>query len=544
MLNRPNESLRHRITTTRWLSPILPTLTLLLTTPHLMVRARVTDLLITGTAGTAARPAVCLVLLLLALPLFHARAAETPATPRVQVVDILVTCQSYDEHMPWRLSRPQFRQGYGVVVGEGRVLTTEELVRQATLVELRQPGRATKYPAQVRQADPQLSAALLEVSDAAFRRDLAPVTLATNVVRGSQTRIVQYDDSGLRQEGAGRIVEIGVESLPSAPAAVLTLRVLSDLRVQNHGAPVYSEDGQLAGIMMRYDAQHQTGFVLPAPVLARFLQAAAAPVYVAPPGGGFSCIPLVDAIKRRYFGLTNEVGGVQITDILTNSTVCGVLQPNDVLLRWDGFAIDDQGYYADPEYGRTRLSHAIEGRRSTGEPVPIEFMRNGEHRQAVVTLRPESDADALIPENTTGLPPDYLVENGLVIRELSGRYLHSGGRSVSSGNLRLSHIYLSRAGQPEQAGDRVVILTGVLPDPVNVGYQELHDEVIAEINGEAVHNLRDVFHILDCDHGIARVALLGHGVDVQLDTAQRAAVNARIAKAYRIPELRRPSASP
>ena len=176
--------------------------------------------------------------------------------------------------------------------------------------------------------------------------------------------------------------------------------------------------------------------------------------------------------------------------------------------------------------------------------MPIEFIRQGERRQAVVTLRPENDADALIPENTIGLPPDYLVENGLVIRELSGRYLHAGGRGSGSGNLRLSHIYLSRAGQPDQAGDRVVILTGVLPDPVNVGYQELHDEIITEVNGEPVHNLRDVCRILDRDHGIARLALLGHGVDVELDTAQRAAVNARVAKAYRIPELRRPSASP
>jgi len=480
--------------------------------------------------------------LALAMPSLRAGAAEPIVfTNGIQVVDILVTCQNCDEHMPWRLSRPQFREGYGVVIGFGRVLTTEELIRQATLVELRQPGRATKFAAVIRQSDPQLALALLEVRDAAFQRELQPVALATNVARGAQTSIVQYDESGLRQEGAGRIVEIGVENLPSAPAAVLTFRVLSDLRVQNPGAPVYC-DGHLAGIMMRYDAQHQTGFVLPAPVLTRFLQAAAEPAYLAPPSGGFGWAPLVEAAKRRYFGVADAVGGVQVVDVSSNSTVAGVLQPNDVLLRWDGFAIDDQGFYPDPEYGRTRLSHAIEGRRRSGERVPIEFVRQGQRQQAMVTLRPRSEADALVPDNAVGTPPDYLVEDGFVLRELTGRYLRSGGRGVSSGNLRLSHIYLTRGERPDRIGDRVVILSGVLPDPVNVGYQELRDEIVTAVNGDPVRNLQDVFRIMDRDRGIQRLAFQGRGIDVVLDTAQREAVNARVAKTYRIPELRRSSA--
>ena len=470
-----------------------------------------------------------------------ARGDDTPAAAGVgmQVVDVLVTCQTCDERMPWRLSRPQFRQGYGVVIGAGRVLTTEELIRQATLVELRQPGQAVKHAATIRQADPRLAVALLGVDDPVFCRELTPVALATNVVRGAQTRIVQYDDSGLRQEGAGRIVEVGVEGLPSAPSAVLTLRVLSDLRVQNPGAPVYG-DGGLAGIMMRYDAQHQTGFVLPAPVLARFLRAVSEPVYLAPPSGGFRWAPLVDAAKRRYFGLLEESGGVQVVDVFSNAPVSDVLRPNDILLRWDGFVIDAQGFYQDPDYGRTRLSHAIEGRRHAGERVRIEFLREGRPRQADVTLRPRDDDDALIPENTIGAPPDYLVEEGLVLRELTGRYLRAGGRSggLPTG-LRLSHLYLTRSEQPAHVGDRVVILSGVLPDPANVGYQDLRDEIVMAVNGEPVRNLRDVARVVDRDRGIRQLTLEGRGVDVALDPAQRNEANARIAKTYRIPELRR-----
>jgi len=224
------------------------------------------------------------------------------------VLDVLVTYQTCDERLPWRLSPPQNRAGYGLVVGPGRILTTEDLVRQATLVELRRPGHASKFTALVTNADPQLDAALLAVRDTGLLPHLEPVVLATNLERGAETRIVQYEDSGAPQEGTGRIVELSVEALPAAPAAVLTCRVLSDLRVMNTGAPVFI-GSRLAGLMMRYDAQRQSGFVLPAPILARFLRAAAAPVYHAPPYAGFTWMALVDPVLRRYLGVPEAGDG-------------------------------------------------------------------------------------------------------------------------------------------------------------------------------------------------------------------------------------------
>ena len=84
-----------------------------------------------------------------------------------------------------------------------------------------------------------------------------------------------------------------------------------------------------------------------------------------------------------------------------------------------------------------------------------------------------------------------------------------------------------------------MILSGVLPDPANIGYQEMRDEVVTAVNGQPVRSLRDVFRIVDQDRGLARLTLQGLSVDVALDGALRGEANARIAKAYRIPELRR-----
>lgn len=470
--------------------------------------------------------------------------AGRTAPARVQVLDVLVTYQICDEHLPWRLSRPQFRQGYGVVVGPGRILTTEDLVRLPLLVELRVPGGAAKFAAAVLQADPLQDAALLTVADPGFRQMLEPVALVSNVTRGARTRIVQYDESGLPQPGEGRVVEIGVEALPAAPEGVLTFRVLSDLRVLNPGAPVYAGD-RLAGLMMRYDTLHQTGFVLPAPVLSRFLSAAGEQPYVAPPGGGFTWAPLVDPVKRRYLGVPEVGGGIQVLRALANSGAAAVLQANDVVLRWDGFDLDNQGFYIDPDYGRMGLEHAVGGRHRAGDSVAVDLVRQGQPQTVSLKLASARDADAFIPEGLAGALPDYLVECGFVLRELSGSYLRmGGGHGLAGANARLVQLYLTRAKVAERAGDHVVVLSGVLPDPVNIGYQELRDEVVTAVNGQPVRNLKDVFRIADHDRGIARLSLQGLSVDLALDTSLRGEANARVAKAYRIPELRRGATAP
>ena len=53
------------------------------------------------------------------------------------VVELIVTHQAFDPFFPWQREQPRVRTGYGVHVGEGRVLTTEALLRNGTLVEMR-----------------------------------------------------------------------------------------------------------------------------------------------------------------------------------------------------------------------------------------------------------------------------------------------------------------------------------------------------------------------------------------------------------------------
>jgi S1-C subfamily serine protease len=262
-------------------------------------------------------------------------------------VEVHVTSQSFDSHIPWRKNPPVSKAGYGVVIADGRLITTEDLVRNAVLVEIRRPGDAVKTKATIRVADPRVNAALLE----APTRGLTPVEWSVPVKTGARIQLVQYNAAGQQQNGEGRITSIQVGSLPNLAQSILTFQVLTDLKLERVGAPAFHE-GRLVGLVMQYDEGSQTSMVLPAAVLQRFVANASHPPYPGVAAAGLMWAPLIEPAKRQYLGLPDDNKGVMVLRTVPGSCTSGILQAGDVILAWDGQTIDSQGYYDDPDFGR------------------------------------------------------------------------------------------------------------------------------------------------------------------------------------------------
>lgn len=477
-----------------------------------------------------------ILLFLSALAAAHVPAAETNDVSR-SVVEVFVTALRYDANVPWRRERPTFRSGYGVVIAPSRIITTEDLVRNAVMVEIRRPGGSDKIPAVLVQSDARANAALLDISASATGRLLPPVGWDGKVATGTKITLVQFDAAGQIQTGDGRITEIAVGPLPSAPHSLLTFSVLTDLKLDRIGTPAFHE-GRLVGLVMQYDENSQTSLLLPTAILKRFVESVDHPPYRGLATAGVFWTALVDPVKRRYYGLPADHQGVLVLRTVPESGAASTLMADDVILEWDGRNIDSQGYYDDPDFGRLSFPHLIAGYRFPGDEVPVTVWRNHQRRSVRVRLDPFSDARALIPLNTEGERADYLVEGGLIFRELTADYLLSRGpRWMLGSNPRLVYLYLTRAPFAEKPGERVVILSGVLPDSINRGFQNYRDDVITKVNGEAVSNLKAVFAIRARDGGIWRITTQSRGVDIVLDRNQLREANQRIAERYRIPQL-------
>jgi S1-C subfamily serine protease len=474
-------------------------------------------------------------LVLFAVGTISAGPAPVQAEP-ASVVRIVVWVQNHDPFMPWQKQPPTARSGYGAVIGPGQILTVESLLRNRTLVEVLEPTRGEKIPCEVVTADPEANVALLRVADGQALQ-APPLRLASRVPRDAGLTIMQFDETRGVLANPAQTIQIGMEPLPEAPYPSLVYTLLADSEINGRGAPVILR-GKLAGLIMGYDRGQRTGNMLPIHVLQKFLDDVATPPYEGFASAGFLWAPLVDPAKRSFVGANPGEGGILVLQCLPGTDAFHRLKPNDVILEWDGYAIDNLGFYADPDFGRISFPYLVRGRRAPGETVPVRIIRQGQIHDLEVTLTHHPDSAALIPENILTGPEPYLIEGGLIIRELTGFYLRAHGPEWQNAvDSRLVHQYLASRHLPEKPGQRVVILSTVLPDDINTGYQHIRNAVITHVNGTSIDNLRDIFRIRARDGTVNRISLQSIGIDLVLDRNQLQRANERIQLLYRIPAL-------
>jgi hypothetical protein len=75
------------------------------------------------------------------------------------------------------------------------------------------------------------------------------------------------------------------------------------------------------------------------------------------------------------------------------------------------------------------------------------------------------------------------------------------------GPTRLLVAYDREGAAPTPEAPRIVLLSSVLPDPCNLGYQDLRDLIVASVNGVPIGRLEDLrrafaqpvggFHVVD-----------------------------------------------
>lgn len=475
-----------------------------------------------------------------ATPLPSPATSHSPlATRHFPIVRVKTSYQKDNPYYPWQKQQPGARAGFGVVIDDSHILTTENLVRNNTLIEIQLPHSGENITATLIKSDHQVNLALLHIEHNEPLAKMDYPSFAKRTPLNSDVSIVQIDETRGIQQGDGHVVKALVRSLPSASFGLLQYDILTDLNVTGEGAPVFA-DNQLAGIMISYRSGSRIGKMIPSMFIARFITDAMSDSYKGLASAGFSWNTLVDPTKRKYLGVDSSANGVQILSCLPGTGAAKTLKPNDVILTWDGSLIDNLGYYIDDYYGRLRFSHLIKGSRNPGDEITATIVRDGVTKQIKLTLEHRDETSDLIPENTIGAPREYIVEGGFIIQELTGQMLRAyGSKWQTRVNPRLAHIYLTKQQSPEQAGDHIVLLTSVLDDPINIGYQQFRNKIIKKINGTPIRNINDVFDIIEKDGSLKTISLHSIGVDIVLDQKELASANQRISTQYRIPELQR-----
>src|SRR5437867_9167353 len=100
------------------------------------------------------------------------------------------------------------------------------------------------------------------------------------------------------------------------------------------------------------------------------------------------------------------------------------------------------------------------------------------------------NAARLVPEAPFDQEPEFVIVGGLVFQPLTKNYLRNWGQDWERrAPFRLAYF---RNQEPTPERPAIVILSQVLPDLYNLGYQESRQLVLEKVNGEKVNYLSDL----------------------------------------------------
>jgi len=451
------------------------------------------------------------------------------------VVRISSTSQSWDRGQPWEKNEPRQRRALAAIVGRQQVVTTAEMVADATYLEFESPDGTSFAQAKVLAVDYEANLALLGVESEAegdvLFKDTAPLEIAEPSVIGSSLDILQVEENGTSLLTAGVLQSVDVTSnfLPGHHFLTYLIKASMQSAASSYSLPVLRE-GKLAGLLISYNSKDQIIDAHSTDIFARFIKEAAGGEYRGFPGLGVAIEQTEDVSFRQWLKLNGEQGGVYISDVRKGASadVAG-LKKGDVLLAVDGKAIDRRGYYQHPGYGTLFWGHLVRGEKSIDDQVTLSILRDGAPMEISATLKREEESTRIVPNYSFGKAPNYLVKGGLVFQELSRSLLEAFGEDwPSRAPLNLLDAY-ENPEKYEGKVERVVFLSGTIATPATVGYERLRNLIVRKVNGKEIRDMKSLIKAFDTNmNELHSIEFSDEDFTVYLDEAVSTSVDSQL----------------
>jgi hypothetical protein len=456
---------------------------------------------------------------------------------RAGVVRVVVSGQEWNWRTPWAKQPPWTRPVTGLVVPGRRILCASTAFGNHLLVEVQKLGEDASTPGRVLLADPEGPLALVEVDDPDFWAGLEALPFADPLPREGELSILRWRDSGLLDSYPGSVRQIRAGRHGLSRTHLLTLDVATG--ADGLGASeVVVADEKVVGLLT--GRAGDTWAAIGSPVLESFVADAARGEWRGFPRGGFAWQNLTNPALRESLGLADDETGVRLTRVLPHGTAAGALRVGDVVLEVDGVPIDPTGRYEHPVYGRMLFALLFSDGRRPGDTLDVRILRGGERMTVTARLqRIQAEADK-IPPYVYGHGPDYSVVGGLVFQELTVPYLTTFGDWQRRGPPRLLIAWDREASDPSPERPRIVLLSSVLPDAANLGYEGVRNVIVDRVNGRRIGSMDDLreafshpeggYHVVQFLPGLAPERLV-------LDVEETKAAEERIRAAYGVDRL-------
>ncbi len=304
-------------------------------------------------------------------------------------------------------------------------------------------------------------------------------------------------------------VEIG--NYAHSGANLLISQIDAPINLGNSGGPVIS-DGKVVGVAHQaFFFGQNIGYMIPIPVIKHFMDEVERGEYLGFPEPPFKVQPIRNPAMRAYYGIEKGKGGLLVVEVPENYFLTDFLKAGDILLALDGYEIDSYGWVELEDLGISLPFQYLIMMKHFGDTIDVAVMREGSRLEMTSVLDPKRKERPLVRQEFDK-PPTYYISAGLVFQPLVQNFL--GHIDLDQSLEFIDLFYDLFRGKVQEGRDEVVVLSRVLDDIVNVGYQHLEKKIVDRVNGKKIRNIRDLIEVVENDDDAYVFIITRDGVEI------------------------------
>ncbi|KAG0496602.1 hypothetical protein HPP92_001136 [Vanilla planifolia] len=448
------------------------------------------------------------------------------------VVKVFTVSSSPNYFLPWQNKAQRENMGSGFVIPGRRILTNAHVVADHTFVLVRKHGSPMKFKAEVQAVGHECDLALLNVDNEQFWEGMRFLELGDIPFLQQAVAVVGYPQGGDNiSVTKGVVSRVEPTQYVHGAAQLMAIQIDAAINPGNSGGPAIMGD-RVAGVAFQnLSGAENIGYIIPVPIIKHFLSGVEENgKYLGFCSLGLSCQTTENVQLRDHFCMSPEMTGVLVCRINPLSEAYKVLKKDDIILAFDDVPIANDGTVPFRNRERITFDHLV-SMKKPADKANLRVLRDGMVHELSVSIEP---LKPLVPVHQFDKLPSYYIFAGLVFIPLTQPYLHEYGEDwYNTSPRRLCERALRDL--PQKAGQQLVVLSQVLMDDINTGYERLSDLQVKKVNGIEVENLRHLRSIVEgCNEESLRFDLDDERVIV-LNYQNAKMATSRILKRHRIP---------
>lgn len=445
------------------------------------------------------------------------------------LVRIEATFQEPNYRVPWNPGEVSSGVGAGFVIAGNRILTNAHVVSNVRFITVAKEGDPKPYRAKVSLVGHDCDLALLVPEDPSFFKGMAPLEFGGIPEIESAVSVYGYPIGGTRLSVTRGVVS-RIDFQPYSHSGVdahLSIQIDAAINPGNSGGPVM-QNGKVVGVAFQGfsgDVAQNVGYMIPTPVVRRFLKDVEDGKYDRYVDLALSYDNLTNPAARRALGLSDDENGVLVASVYGGGASDGIVRPGDVLLTIDGKPIASDGTI-DMDGKSVELAEAVE-RKFRGDTVKLRLVRDKQPMDVTLTL--SNPWPFTMQSNAYDEAPRFVVFGGLVFQPVDRNFISS----FDPDDLRLRYMFdFFVQDKIYKTRPEIVVLSNVLADPVNSYAGDFRFSVVNEVNGRKIGRIEDLAAAFaePADYYVIRFA--GSGRPLVLERQAVAEARERIASRY------------